>query len=168
MVQKSGDHQLRLVVYPITSWGFITSQVVVWDFFTLTRSNFCFEINSAFRVQLVPQKQHEQKCKPWNFSCLQRTHVFCWCFFGWILLPYPILMFFLGGCLFTVHTCRSSAKSFAALEGDHVISRGWQDQAALRDRGWQQIAMARQCGVWGLCHHGWNVRRTDHENVVFF
>jgi len=30
MLQKSGDHQLRLVVFPI---GFYTSQVVVWDFF---------------------------------------------------------------------------------------------------------------------------------------
>ena len=153
MVQKSGDHQLRLVVYPITSWGFITSQVVVWDFFTSTRA----------------PKNSMTKWKSGNFSCLQRRHgFFLDVFFEWILLPYPILMFFWGGCLFTVHTCRSSAKSFAALEGDHVISRGWQDQAALRDRGWQQIAMARQCGVWGLCHHGWNVRRTDHENVVFF
>ena len=33
MVQKSGVHQLRLVVYPIIYEGFYTSQVVVWDFF---------------------------------------------------------------------------------------------------------------------------------------
>ena len=32
MVQKSGFHQLRLVVYPII-YGVFTSQVVVWDFF---------------------------------------------------------------------------------------------------------------------------------------
>ena len=32
MVQKSGDHQLRLVVYPIIS-RFYTSEVVVWYFF---------------------------------------------------------------------------------------------------------------------------------------
>ena len=31
MVQKSGVHQLRLVVFPIFI-GFHTSQVVVWDF----------------------------------------------------------------------------------------------------------------------------------------
>ena len=33
MVQKSGDHQLRLVVYPIICSFFFPSQVVVWDFF---------------------------------------------------------------------------------------------------------------------------------------
>ena len=32
MVQKSVDHQLRLVVYPIIYDGFYTSQVVVLDF----------------------------------------------------------------------------------------------------------------------------------------
>ena len=32
MVQKSGVHQLRLVVYPIISRFSFTSQVVVWDF----------------------------------------------------------------------------------------------------------------------------------------
>ena len=35
MVQKSGDHQLRLVVYPIIYDGFYTSQVVVWDFWRI-------------------------------------------------------------------------------------------------------------------------------------
>ena len=33
MVQKSSDHQLRLVVYPIIYRVFAPSQVVVWDFF---------------------------------------------------------------------------------------------------------------------------------------
>ena len=33
MVQKSGDHQLRLVVYPIIYKGLAPYQVVVWDFF---------------------------------------------------------------------------------------------------------------------------------------
>ncbi len=32
MVQKSGDHQLRLVVYPIVYKVLAPSQVVVWDF----------------------------------------------------------------------------------------------------------------------------------------
>ena len=32
MVQKSVDHQLRLVVYPIIYDGFYTSQVVVLEF----------------------------------------------------------------------------------------------------------------------------------------
>ncbi len=32
MVQKSGDHQLRLVVYPIIYDGFYTSQVVIARF----------------------------------------------------------------------------------------------------------------------------------------
>jgi len=31
--QKSGVHQLRLVVYPIIYWVLAPSQVVVWDFF---------------------------------------------------------------------------------------------------------------------------------------
>ena len=31
--KKSGVHQLRLVIYPIISKGFNTSQVVAWDFF---------------------------------------------------------------------------------------------------------------------------------------
>ena len=35
MVQKSGDHQLSLVVYPIIYDGFYTSQVVVWDFWSV-------------------------------------------------------------------------------------------------------------------------------------
>ena len=34
MVQKSGTHQLRLVAYPLFA-GFCTSQVVVWDFWTI-------------------------------------------------------------------------------------------------------------------------------------
>ena len=33
MVQKSGDHHLRFVVYPIVYRVWKTSQVVVWDFF---------------------------------------------------------------------------------------------------------------------------------------
>ena len=33
MVQKSGVHQLRLVVYAGLLQGFYTSQVVIWDFF---------------------------------------------------------------------------------------------------------------------------------------
>ena len=33
MVQKSGDHQLRLVVYSIIYKVILTSQVVVWEFF---------------------------------------------------------------------------------------------------------------------------------------
>ena len=33
MVQKSGVHQLKLVVYPIIYRLWDTSQVVVWDFF---------------------------------------------------------------------------------------------------------------------------------------
>ena len=32
-VQKSGDHQLRLVIYPIIYRVLAPSQVVVWDFF---------------------------------------------------------------------------------------------------------------------------------------
>ena len=35
MVQKSGDHQLRLVVYPIICKVLAPSQVVVWDFWTI-------------------------------------------------------------------------------------------------------------------------------------
>ena len=37
-VQKSGVHQLRLVVYPIIYDGFYTSQVVVWDVCTINSS----------------------------------------------------------------------------------------------------------------------------------
>ena len=33
VVQKSGVHRLRLVVYPYGLQGLISSQVVVWDFF---------------------------------------------------------------------------------------------------------------------------------------
>ena len=44
MVQKSGDHQLRLVFYPHIFSRFDTSPVVVWDFFHqpyhLVGSNF--------------------------------------------------------------------------------------------------------------------------------
>ena len=40
MVQKSGHHQLRLVVYPITYRVLAPSQVVVWDFWTFNSSKY--------------------------------------------------------------------------------------------------------------------------------
>ena len=43
MVKKSGDHQLRLVVYPMFT-RFYTSQVVVWDFFHQQYERLYFSI----------------------------------------------------------------------------------------------------------------------------
>ena len=53
MVQKSSDHQLRLVGYPIIYSVFFTFQVVVWDFWT---------INSIFLNWLVVYHP-----PPWNW-----------------------------------------------------------------------------------------------------
>ena len=62
MVQKSGGYQLRLVVYPIIYDGFDTSQVVVWDFWTIN-SRFYYllagetgvSMGSTNRFNLNPQ-----------------------------------------------------------------------------------------------------------------
>ena len=50
-VQKSGDHQLRLVVYPIIYDGFCTSKVVVWDFFHQQYQQFfSFQADDLFII----------------------------------------------------------------------------------------------------------------------
>ena len=41
MVQKSGVHQLRLVVYPIIYKVLAPAQVVVWDFSHQQYGDFC-------------------------------------------------------------------------------------------------------------------------------
>ena len=52
MVQKCGGYQLRLVVYPIIYNRFDTSQVVVWDFWTIN-SRFYYLL--LLLVKLVSQ-----------------------------------------------------------------------------------------------------------------
>ena len=49
--KKSGDHQLRLVVYPILYDGSYISQVVVWDFWTINSTiRFFFSLQEVAKV----------------------------------------------------------------------------------------------------------------------
>ena len=47
---KSGDHQLRLVVYPMIYRALGPSQVVVWDFWTINSIRCCHQTPSWQRI----------------------------------------------------------------------------------------------------------------------
>ena len=127
--QKSGVHQLRLVVYFIPSFTGVLApcQVVVWDFWTINSippaSNQNYLSNCLVRIfSMFPggYSQHihmkksitfwltwngsEPKCPPWRFQTWGFHHVFS--MFRWLEPRYSALAFFCAWHVGPQNPCR--------------------------------------------------------------
>ena len=89
MVQKSGVHQLRLVVYPMIYRVLAPSQVVVWEFF----HQQYFMKREGYKVYFIPAKSPSNwrgtaPCKTLNLKNPKHKTVYCKTWYSYILHIY--------------------------------------------------------------------------------
>ena len=130
MVQNSGKHQLRLVVYPIILQGFSTIQPVVgwpWDFWTihsmfpsakgLLFSSWWFNLRRFPQLgeprnhgRWHPNPNHQSPNRipgAWEFQPVCRSHDYRWWWDGW-----------------EMHPCRSGAW-FGGIQNQFLVRVSW-------------------------------------------